>query len=401
MPTRVRQLYNSDLLYVGPTGNQGWTYPATGALSSSGTLNPSTFGNILAGTSGTNFISQLYRVTKVDDSWSRKLVNVNQIGELAAIDRVTIDQPTVNLNISWIQNNLVNETLIGFTVTSSGSASLVSCISGMLNGTSEPLNYFNKIVADGNDAVNFNPASYDVFGIGNAFVDSYTAQGRVGEFPTVDVTLRALNMTAQSVTGTAGGVTPAVNQGSGTQITGWGFVLPTGLSSFNNVGVTTSNYLGISALRPGDIQMNLGLSNGASLVDPNDIKVQSYSISIPFNREDLLKLGSKYAYAIVPKFPIDVTMTIDAIVGNNASGALTEIVNNNAGFSPAITIYLPGSNQTIPIVFYQLGNSKLQDNNFTQSTSATYRTVKMSFVTQVGGPQDIINGVFMSGITVQ
>ena len=392
MSSRVRQLYQSDLLYVGPTGFQGFTYPATGALSNI----TGNYGNIAAGTSGINLICQLHRITKVDDSWSRKLTNVNQIGQLAAIDRVTIEQPTVNLNISWIQNNMVNENLIGLTVANPNSSQQVSCISGILAGLTEPLNYFNKITAEGTDAISLNPANYDVISMGNAFIESYTANGRVGEFPTVDVTFRALNMQAQSVTQSVGAQTPAVFPGSGTPVN-WGYNLPTGITSFNNQGVSSQTF-GISALRPGDIQLNLGLGAGDLLGDPNDIKVQSYSLSIPFNREDLLKLGSKYAYAIVPRFPLDVTLSVDAIIGNNATGMLTEIVNNNKGFNPTIIINLPGT--STPIVSYQLLNAKLQDNTFSQSTSATYRTLRMSFVTQIGGPSDNQNGITMSGITV-
>ena len=391
MASRVRQLYQSDLLYVGPTGFQGFTYPATGALSSA-----SVYGNILSATSGVNLISQLHRVTKVDDSWSRKLTNVNQIGQLAAIDRITIEQPTVNLNVSWIQNNMVNENLIGLTVANTTAAAQVSCISGILAGLTEPLNYFNKITSEGSDAIALNPPTYDVISMGNAFIESYTANGRVGEFPTVDVTFRALNMQAQSVTQALGAQTPAVFPGSGTPVAN-GYNLPTGVISFNNQGISSQTF-GISALRPGDIQLNLGLNLGDSLVDPNDIKVQSYSLSIPFNREDLLKLGSKYAYAIVPRFPIDVTLSVDAIVGNNTTGMLTEIINNNRGFNPSITINLPGTSTAI--VNYQLLNAKLQDNTFSQSTSATYRTIRMSFVTQIGGPSDQQNGVTMSGVTV-
>lgn len=401
MPSRIRQLYQSDLLYVGPTGFQGWTYPATGALSSSGNAQTlttgSNYGNILSAISGTNLICQLHRVTKLDDSWSRKLVNVNQIGQLAAIDRITIEQPTVNLNVSWIQNNMVNESLIGLTVASPTNPALVSCISGILAGATEPLNYFNKITTEGTDAISLNPNTYDVISIGNAFIESYTAQGKVGEFPTVDVTFRALNIQAQNVNQAVGATSPAVFPASGIPVSGWGYILPTGIIAFNNQGISSQTF-GISALRPGDIQLNLGLGAGDSLVDPNDMKVQSYSLSIPFNREDLLKLGSKYAYAIVPRFPIDVTLSVDAIVGNNSTGILTEIVNNNKGFSPSITINLPGTNT--PIVYYQLLNAKLQDNTFSQSTSATYRTIRMSFVTQIGGPSDTQNGVFFSGITV-
>ena len=394
---RVRQLYQSDLVFVGPTGIAGGAnQPATGALGAG-----AVWGNYLSVVSGANYLAELFRVTRVDDSWNRTLTNVNQIGQLAAIDRVTITQPTVNLTLSWIQNNFVNESLIGLTVIRSGSAQLLTCISGILNQTTEPLNYFVQTTPEGTDAINYltgpgNQASY-VVSFGNAYLESYTANGRINEFPSVDVSLRALNAQAQLVTGGVPVMTPAVYPGSGTNITGWAYILPTGYPSFNNVGVGFGNWQGISALRPGDIKFSLGLGAGQGFVDPS-FHVQSYSLSLPFNREDFLQLGSKYAFAILPRFPIDVSLTVDALVSDLQTGSLVEIVNNNDSFNPSINITTPGTNNTV--VFYQLSNAKLQDNTFSQSVGSTAKTVRMTFVTQIGGPQDTTNIVSMSGISV-
>lgn len=393
---RVRQLYQSDLLYVGPTGGEAWggqTIPATGRLSSAGI-----YGNILAGISGTNYIAQLHRVQRVDDSWNRTLTNVNQIGQLAAIDRVTLTQPTVSLTASWIQNNMVNEKLIGLTVASAAanSPSLVSCISGILAQTTEPLNYFLKTSAEGADAINDSASSYDVISFGNCYLDSYTANGRIGEFPTVDVSFRSLNAQAQSVDNTAGAQTPAVTLGNA-QAINWGYILPTGNASYQSTtGINTSNATQ-SALRPGDITLSLGIGVGDGFALGSDLKLQSYSLSIPFNREDMLQLGSKYAFAILPRFPLDVSLSVEALIGANQTGALTEIVNNNKAFNPTIAITKPGDTSTT-MVYYKLGGAKLQEQTFSQSVGSTAKTVRMTFQTQIGGPQDVVNGVYMSGI---
>lgn len=393
--SRVRQLYASDLLYVGPTGvRAGITQPGTGALSSSGALS---WGNILAGTSGVNYIAELFRVQRVDDSWSRNLTNINQIGNLAAIDRITLEQPTVNLSANWITANFINESLIGLTVSKPGSPSQVSAISGLLTSATEPLNYFIKTVDEGHDAANYNPSSYDVISFGNCYIDSFTAQGSVGNFPTTDVTLRALNVQAQTVNQAVGAVTPAVIQESGIGITGWGYVLPTGTSSFNNLGINSTTQA-LSALRPGDIQFNLGLGVGDGFVSQSDLKIQSYNISFNLNRENLLKLGSKYAFAIVPRYPIDVSLRINALVGDYQTGSLIEIVNNNTNFNPSISINAPGTSNIV--AYYQLRGAKLQDNNFSQSVGSTAKTVDMTFVTQIAGPEDLVNGLFLSGVTV-
>lgn len=212
---RNRVIYQSELLYVGPTGAR----PATGAHTAA-----STYGNITSAASGillgSGYIAELYRVQNVSHSWNKRLTDVNQFGELAAIDRVSIEPPTVSLSYSWLQNNLINESLLGMTVSNVGQPQ-VSCVSGILNGTTDQKNYFLKIVGEGNDASDFNPASYDVISFGNAYLSSYTAQGQVGSFPTVDVSLSCLNAQAQTITQTVGGVIPAVFPTDGTSVSGW------------------------------------------------------------------------------------------------------------------------------------------------------------------------------------
>ncbi|MCU9931145.1 hypothetical protein OFL77_27825, partial [Escherichia coli] len=72
----------------------------------------SVYGNILSATSGTNLIAELYRIQKVDNSWSKNLTDVNQFGELAAFDRIGLEPPTVGLSFSYLLSNFVNEDLM-------------------------------------------------------------------------------------------------------------------------------------------------------------------------------------------------------------------------------------------------------------------------------------------------
>lgn len=385
---RQRQIYQSDLLYVGPTGNN----VVTGALQ-----NPATYG-LISGSiaSGGSLIAELYRVQKIDDGFSKKLKIVNQFGELGQIDLIGIDPPEVSLSVSYLLANLVNESLMGFTVNKAGDSTQVSCLSGILAGTAASKNYFIKSVTEGNDAIDFNPSDYDVTAFGNAFIASYTTQGRVLDFPTVDVSLVALNMQAQHVwQNNTGGyaITPAINPSNGMAITGYGYVLPTGLTSFNNVGLT--NITGLSVLRPGDMTLNLGLNAGDGFSLSSDMKIQSYNLSFNLALEDLAQLGTKYFYAKLPRFPVEATLSIDALAGDFQTGSLVEIYNNNNTFNPSVTIYAPGT--TNPVVFYQLKGAKLESQNYSAAIGSN-KTVNLQFRSTIGGPQDATNGVFMSGI---
>ena len=132
---RNRVIYQNEALYVGPspaysghykfiTGSNAPNVPTqkltqldplsnrivnsgntTGALSSvimnSGLL-PNT--------------TNLDRIQSINYNFNIPRTDVNQFGNLAAIDRVIIDQPTVGLDFNYLQNGFKNEDELGFSV---------------------------------------------------------------------------------------------------------------------------------------------------------------------------------------------------------------------------------------------------------------------------------------------
>lgn len=393
---RNRQIYQTDLLYVGPTGAR----PATGQLNAT-----SAWGSIVSASGGAggsqtgNYIAELYRIQRLDHNWNTSLTDVNQFGELAAIDRVSLEPPQVGLTFSYLLSNFVNENLLGLTVNKNGDSTQISCLSGILNASTDQKNYFIKTVNEGNDAIDNAQAPYDVVSFGNGYISSYTAQGSVGNFPTADISVTALNAQMQSVYQTngpfgPGAMSPAVFQSNGTAVTGWGYVLPTGLTSWNNSALTDN--AGISVLRPGDITLTLGLNAGDGFASESDLKIQSFNISVNTNQEDLNKLGTKFAFAKVPRFPVSATMTVNAIIGDHQTGSLIEIVNNNKDFNPSVNITKPG-NSAQTICNFQLKGAKMESQDFSSSIGAN-KSVNFTFTSQIGGPQDTSHGLFLSGI---
>lgn len=384
----LRRIFQSDLLYCGPTG----AFPATGALQ-----NGAVWGNISGSiASGDSLISEVFRVQKIDNGFNRKLAVLNQFGQLSQVDLVPITPPDVTFSIDYVQANLANERLIGLNVNRAGDTNAVGCLSGIITNQTASKNYFVKSVPEGNDAINTNPSDYDVISFGNAFITSYSAQGRVLQFPTVSVGFSALNTQAQHVwQGNTGNyaITPAVYPANGTNITGWGYNLPSGVTSYNNAGL--SNISGLSVLRPGDMVINLGLNAGDGFYNPGDIKIQDYNLSFNLNLEDLAQLGSKYYYAKLPRFPVEATLTVNALAGDIQTGSLVEIFNNNLTFNPSITINQPGT--TTPVVFYQLKGAKLETQQNALSIGSN-KTVNFTFRSTMGSASDLNNNIFMSGI---
>jgi hypothetical protein len=106
----------------------------------------------------------LQRVQSCNYSFSITRQDVNQFGELAAIDRIIVDTPTVSFDTSYYVNGLGNEKTLGFEVTPSGGAvsSMTSCISGIINSetNANQKDYFVLTTKEGADAA-------DLFVTGN------------------------------------------------------------------------------------------------------------------------------------------------------------------------------------------------------------------------------------------
>jgi hypothetical protein len=362
---RNRVIYQSEALYAGPS-------PATG-------------NHFSAGNVGTNNVNQLQRVQTCNYSFNIARTDVNQFGELAAIDRVILESPTVSLDFSYILGSLVNEDVLGFAPLDSFD---VTCISGILNKTQDERNYFIRTTAEGADAkgVGSGVANQNVIGIGNGFITSYSTEASVGNFPTVTVNVEGLNM--QFDAGVTGNHIPAVIPTDGSKITGKLYALPNYVS---DIGSTTVGAL--SALRPGDITFDLGQVQGGVTIA--DAKIQSYTLSFDLAREPLQKLGSKFAFAREITFPVTVNLSIDAQVGDLTTGSLADIITNDRDYDLQINLKHPvsGTNQ----VSYRLEKAKLDSQEFSSSIGAN-KSVTLNFSSQIGGPGQTDRGLFMSGV---
>jgi hypothetical protein len=368
---RNRIIYQSEALYVGPS-------PATG-------------NHFSLGNSGVNFVDQLQRVQTANYSFTVDRTDVNQFGQLAAIDRVILTSPTVSLDFSYILANLANETGLGLTVSTAGSTSAVSAISGILNKTQDEKNYFIRTTPEGTDAVgnSVTGSTIGVIGIGNGFMTSYSTEASVGNFPTATVNVEGLNMTFQQ--GTTGNYIPAINPSLGTAITGTLYALD--IASQNSAG--SANATGISALRPGDITLSLPSIPGA---DSSTFNIQSYTLSFDLARTPIEKLGSKFAFAREIDFPLTVSLSVDAQVTDMTSGTLANLVANDSTtfYNPIVTIKSP-LDSAVTVAQFDLRRAKLDSQEFSSDVGSN-KSVTLNFSSQVGGPEDKANGLFISGV---
>ena len=349
---------------------------------------------------------QLRRVQSANYSLNITRQDVNQFGQLARMEAIILEAPTVSFDASYFLGDGFNEEALQF-LNSSGLNG--GFISGQIASTSGQ-NFYILTAPEGVDS-NFNPSSegntgYSTIAVGNAFLTDYTLDASIGSIPTVSVSFEGTNMNATtSVSGSTGqsygGQTGGYSGISGVGIDPTlGTVLPSQSSGIVLPLGSEGTGSGIpSALRPGDIALSLSNADGDAFVDLDGVgsaHVQSVAISVPLGRTPIDKLGTRFSFARVVDFPITPTLAVSAIVSETQSVALTDIINDDQFISNLQFTFKDSDSSNTPRASYKLTNLKLDSQSFSSSIGPN-KTVDLNFSLSIGGPNDPVNNVFFSG----
>jgi len=427
--SRNRVIYQSKALFIAPnsTGVQLW---ASGAATAGDAKNQPELGSAAAGLSGYNGTGLLYKLDRVQNCNFNFTINrqdVNEFGKLARIGTIVNEPPTVTLDYSYYITDGLNERLMGFnfggTTTSTAGApswdtAMVSgagAISGFLSET-QGQNYYILTVDEGEDVVGatIGSATDSVIAIGNGFVTNYQFTASVGEVPTASVTVEGFNIKSDVGAGTAGvgysGSSPAIYNGSATspatRITGYNKYYKINAAQLGTTAGTGSST--VTALRPGDIVLSVPGASASTEdtfvnvadIGTNAINIQSFGFTVPLARTTLSRLGSLFGYNRVVNVPLNMDITINALVNELAPNK--DLFNVLCGTQPTkeFTITLNqcadvGQNPT-PKISYNFRGAILTSENHTQDIGGN-ETVDLTYSIQIGGANDFINGLFMSG----
>lgn len=342
---------------------------------------------------------QLKRVQNANYSFTINRQDVNQFGQLARIDSVILESPTVSMDFSYYLTDSENERLLGMSTDGS-----LQSLSGIMTRAQNEYgnNFFILTVPEGRDAVKGDLASADlektVISAGNVYVTDYSIEGSVGSFPTASVSLEALNI--KSDVGVEFKDIPAIDSTDGTKICDTCFSLPAAESGD-----------GISVLKPGDITIDLkdagllskqisGDSLGYGAEDAGSAHIQSFTISTPMGRTALQRLGSTYAFAKEIDFPVTCTLSVNALVSDLKEGNLVDLMCGDS-YDLKIKMQDPkcidcDPNTSAPSMIIDFKGAVLDSESFS-SAIGDNKTVDLTFSTQIGGPEDNTVGVFISG----
>jgi hypothetical protein len=410
---RNRTIYNVLALYAGPSPATGYnfnyvtgsglgpTVPGFGAITAIPSADYKTltgingftgFGNISESgfNSGVqNRINQLSRVQSFDEDFTRNFTDVNQFGNLAAIDRIEVENPDVTASFSYYLTNGKNERDLGLDVYPPGTpkTGLRSCISGLLTKVTDEKNYYLLIVEEGNDAAGYIANKSGVIGIGNGFLTSYSVSAAVGDIPTADVEIEGLNV---RIYGNASGnnASPAISPVDGVSVSNNFFGLPLA-NSITGSGIP-------NALQPGDIIFSLE-SNQVLGFDGADLKVQDFTLSFDLARTPLQKLGNRFAFSREIDFPVTATLEVNAEVGDLADGNLETLLCSETVKDFTILLKAPGcgANKSTALAYVFQG-ARLVSQSFSSAIGDNV-TMTASYEVQLGGAQDTDKGIFISG----
>ena len=386
MASRTRIISQSKAVYVSPTGTLGNLTPA---------------GKVLTGV----MPQQLHRVDTfsfdIDIAGGRQ--DIREFGQLARIGTISLGDLNPSFSLGYYLGEGENEGNLGFNglgIANNG-ALRDQFISGILSEdpAKREKNLFVLTVKEGADAFastsSFiaNPtgrfttaerAGHDVVSLGNCNFESYSLNFAVGEIPRVDIDGTAENLTFDTTS--SGLYNPSLNKAGGRADTGQ-FML----------GTPSTGNMDVLVLRPEDVTLTFSkdkFSFGGTKI--SDMHVQSASIEVPLSRTPIEALGSAKAVAKPLDFPINVTMSVSALLKNFEAGQIDKILTGSAGAETTnITLNVKGEDGKTKH-HYVMQKAVMDSQGFSQGLDDN-ETIDLVFSTQIGGTNQIDQGFFYSG----
>ena len=392
MASRTRIISQSKALYVSPTG----TLPTmTRAVAESGVMP-----------------AQLHRVDTfsfdIDLAGGRQ--DVREFGQLARIGTITLGDLNPSFSLGYYLGNAENEGNLGFDalgISPTTAALQDQFISGIIDQSpnKREKNLFLSTVAEGKDAFttagtdapegafNANPtghytaaeiAATDVVSFGNCTFNSYTVNFSVGEIPRVDIEGNAENITFNTTC--SGLYNPSLARDGSRADTGQLML-----------GVPSTGLMDVLVLRPEDV--TLSFSNETMEVggtNYGNMHTQSASIEVPLSRTPIEALGSAKAVAQPLDFPINVTLTVNALLKQFDAGQLDLMLTGNAGNETTnVTLKVNGEDGQSRHI-YKLQKAVLDSQGFS-TTLDDNESIDLVFSAQIGGVGQTDAGFFYSG----
>ena len=411
-----RILYNSQALYIGPSPSTGYHFIDEGGL-----LNNTTsyeYANF-------NLIKKINRVTNFNYNITIPREEYKQLGKSKIADNTILNHPTVEVDFEYYLNGITNEARMGWNVNhefkeevrtgqyvfeDNFSAFVFSGLNTYDNNeqpTSSPFwpgsnrsskNLFLSVTYGQNEdevtkrlSVNeiFNRKA-NVVSFGDGYMTSYETSCSVGETPKAKVGFVCDNIIFY--TGSSGIGIPAINPKTRENYDNIKFVLPEE-PVVNDLSIVLPSEIFLDIQQTG----NAGITNMNDItgfgVQFRDIKIQSYSIGIKFDRENMESIGFKAPANRRINFPVPINLSVSAMVGDESVATLIDQINQDDKYN--ITLRMKDRFSDQFLVRYDFRKAALQNYDYSSSIEQD-RRLNLNFKVNVT-PDDLTEGFFVSG----
>jgi len=410
--SKNRIAYNCQALFVGPSPSSGFHF-----YGEDGQLN----NNYEYSSVNHNLVKKINRVTSLNYSINLPREEYKQIGRSSIASNPIIQSPSVQVDFEYYINGVLNEARMGLNVNhikpetsdplySNFNTFLFSGLSdyggvrmekplGWPNRNRSNRNLFAVVTkADNEDFArrlndlneNFSRDS-NVIAFGDGYLVSYDTSCSVGALPKAKASFICDNVIFY--TGSSGLGIPAIHPKTAENFDQVKFVIP---DEPEVSGV-------ISVVAPGDIILDISQTGINSSIEMNnlvelgvsfsDIKIQNYSLSIKFNREDLNSIGYRRIANRPINFPVVIDFTFSSLVGEESISDLRDNLIVDKKYN--ISVYLKDKFRNKTAVRYDIRNASLINYGYDASIEDN-RVLNCSFRANAS-PDNLKEGLFMSG----
>jgi hypothetical protein len=231
---------------------------------------------------------------------------------------------------------------------------------------------------------------YSIMSFGNAYLKSYSVDLKVGQIPTVSVAYSCSNMKFETIN-----INNSINIPSLTysgldsgvlDLQDLYYSLPSGYISGDPNNKTSYNAPVVNVNNSNFILSNLQVG-GVPLFTGSYPLLQSFGLSLDFNRVDLYGLGNNYVYNRKAQFPINAQIKIDALVSGINSGVISGLIYNESEYDLGVQFTDSKNSAT---GFYNFKNANLENYNYSMPVN-NMMTFSASFAVQITE----VDGFFM------
>lgn len=308
-----------------------------------------------SGQTGEYSLKLLKRIQSSSISISNPVSRAKQIGSSDFSFERYLQSPQIQASLNYLITDNSNELLLGFNAT--GNEGFLK----NLKPAGRDRNLFFLLSNDGGQDANSitSFSGIDIFSLGNCFPTNYSLNAEVGSVPSASIDFDCLNMVFQNYQSGVSQV-PAIVLESGTKSTGLFYVSSGNLSPQNYL---TNQDLRVSALKPGDIEMQLEqpIMGGIRYSGVVPALINSVQISVPIERKDLLGFGSNYPYDKKIVYPVIGTLSFNGTFDEAVTGDFSSIFQDTNSYNFKFNFKTPSGTTGYRV---EIQNAKVENQNF-------------------------------------